>query len=552
MRVLATLATLLALANPAAAATYTWTAAGGDGKWSNPANWGGAAPASGEAGVALVFPALTGPYTTTNDLTGLRLAALTVATQLGSGAYTFAGNAVRIAGTAEMSSPGTGNPNLHWEIPLTLDADLTLATSGRQTRLLAPIALGAHTLTLDTAGDLVLAGAISGSGGLVKDNSSALTITGSNAYTGPTLGNAGALYISGPAAFGDAATGTTFAGGFLGFSPGSAFALAEPLRFTGGKMVVYGTPTVSGPLTLTSTLEAQVFDAAAVLTIDGPIDGAGGLTKSGPGRLHLTSAMAGYAGATRVDAGALQLDAALAASAPLTVKSGAALRGNGSTAGPIQVESGGTLAPGASPGSLAGAGLQMAADAVYAVEIDGPEAGVQHDSLAIDGAVALGGATLALALGYQPSPGERFVLIASTGSSIGGAFAALPEGAVLQAGNASFTITYAGGDVELIAGIAATPEATPSATATGAVPSASPTATPTPTGIPTTPPAGPCLGDCDGDGAVGVHELVLGVSIALGVADLTACPAFDPEGEGQVTVALLIAAVGHALDGCGA
>ena len=236
-------------------------------------------------------------------------------------------------------------------------------------------------------------------------------------------------------------------------------------------------------------------------------------------------------------------------------------RGNGSTAGPIQIESGGTLAPGASPGSLAGAGLQMAADAVYAVEIDGPDAGVQHDSLAIDGAVALGGATLALALGYQPAPGERFVLIAATGGSIGGTFTGLPEGAVLQAGNTSFTITYAAGDVELIAGIAATPAATPSATATGAVPSAtatgavpsaSPTATPTATGVPTTPPAGSCVGDCDGDGAVGVHELVLGVSIALGVADLTACPAFDPEGEGQVTVALLIAAVGHALDGCGA
>src|SRR4051812_10432206 len=59
-----------------------------------------------------------------------------------------------------------------------------------------------------------------------------------------------------------------------------------------------------------------------------------------------------------------------------------------------------------------------------------------------------------------------------------------------------------------------------------------------------------CGGDCNLDGRVVVNELILGVNIALDKADLSACPAMDVNNGQAVTIADLIAAVGHALNGC--
>jgi hypothetical protein len=59
-----------------------------------------------------------------------------------------------------------------------------------------------------------------------------------------------------------------------------------------------------------------------------------------------------------------------------------------------------------------------------------------------------------------------------------------------------------------------------------------------------------CIGDCDGDGQVTVDEILLGITIALGEADISTCPAFDVDGTGTVTVDELMTAVGNALNGC--
>ena len=49
---------------------------------------------------------------------------------------------------------------------------------------------------------------------------------------------------------------------------------------------------------------------------------------------------------------------------------------------------------------------------------------------------------------------------------------------------------------------------------------------------------------------VGINELIRGVNIALGNTPATDCPAFDVNGDSQVTITELIQAVGNALDGC--
>jgi hypothetical protein len=59
-----------------------------------------------------------------------------------------------------------------------------------------------------------------------------------------------------------------------------------------------------------------------------------------------------------------------------------------------------------------------------------------------------------------------------------------------------------------------------------------------------------CVGDCDGDGMVTVDEIVRMVNIALGMQEITLCPAADSNGDSMVTVDEIVRAVNNALNGC--
>jgi Vacuolar protein sorting-associated protein 62/Insecticidal Crystal Toxin, P42 len=59
-----------------------------------------------------------------------------------------------------------------------------------------------------------------------------------------------------------------------------------------------------------------------------------------------------------------------------------------------------------------------------------------------------------------------------------------------------------------------------------------------------------CAGDCNGDSEVTADELITGIDIALGNAQVDACPEFDEDGDGQCSVNELAAGVRNALDGC--
>lgn len=86
----------------------------------------------------------------------------------------------------------------------------------------------------------------------------------------------------------------------------------------------------------------------------------------------------------------------------------------------------------------------------------------------------------------------------------------------------------------------ATPTETTTATAT-ASPSATPSASATPVA---------CAGDCDHSGEVTITDIVTLVNIALESAPVTACPAGNLNGDGQISVDEILAALGNSLHGC--
>ncbi len=59
-----------------------------------------------------------------------------------------------------------------------------------------------------------------------------------------------------------------------------------------------------------------------------------------------------------------------------------------------------------------------------------------------------------------------------------------------------------------------------------------------------------CVGDCDEDRQVTISELITGVNIALGNAQVESCAEFDANDDSEVTISELIAAVNNALSGC--
>lgn len=65
------------------------------------------------------------------------------------------------------------------------------------------------------------------------------------------------------------------------------------------------------------------------------------------------------------------------------------------------------------------------------------------------------------------------------------------------------------------------------------------------------PSSGPtCVGDCNNNRAVGINELILGVSISLGNAQIDQCRAFDSNSNDKVEINELIGGVNSSLQGC--
>ncbi|WP_199777466.1 autotransporter domain-containing protein, partial [Bosea sp. FBZP-16] len=217
-------------------------------------------------------------------------------------------------------------------------------------------------------------GAISGTGGLTKQGSGVLILSGTNSYSGETSIEAGALVIDAARAMSAASDYIIATGAQLQISDGLGAVTAASIAGAGAIQIGNGT-----------TLKAGGSNAST--TFSGSISGNGGFEKTGTGTLTLTGANT-YTGATTVAGGKLVVNGSITSTVTLD---GGTLGGSG-TVGGVSVGSGATVAPGNSIGTLTVSGnVSFASGSTYQVEIN---ATGQSDRIVASGSATLSGGTV--------------------------------------------------------------------------------------------------------------------------------------------------------------
>ncbi|MCA9333328.1 hypothetical protein KDA00_05660, partial [Candidatus Saccharibacteria bacterium] len=132
----------------------------------------------------------------------------------------------------------------------------------------------------------------------------------------------------------------------------------------------------------------------------------------------------------------------------ITVSNKGTLKGSG-TVGGVTVETGGTVAPGESPGCLNVGDTTFTSGSNFDVELGGTNVCTEYDQMVVTGTIDLGGATLNTSFvnGFTASSGQSFVIISNDGTeAVTGTFAGLAQGATVTVNGVNFTISYNGGD----------------------------------------------------------------------------------------------------------
>jgi T5SS/PEP-CTERM-associated repeat protein/autotransporter-associated beta strand protein len=346
--------------NSGAGPIYVANIAGSTGVLNIGAAVGSAAQAAGTIAAGEVqFGAGTGSlnfnhtdtaYTFGTRITGAGTLNHYAGTTILTGANTYTGATTISGGTLHAGAAGTLSSSSAFTLSDTAGATLDLNNFNQTIGSLSgggatggDITLGSGILT--TGGNnssTSYAGVISGSGGVTKQGSGTLTLTGANNYSGGTTVSAGTLQGS--------------------------------------------TTSLQGNITNNAAI---VFDQASSGAYAGAISGSGSLAKTGAGNVNLTGTHT-YTGATTISGGTLSVNGSIANSA-VTVNSGGTLGGSG-TIGSTSITSGGLLAPGNSIGTLTVNGnLNFAAGSIYRAEVD---AVGNNDRINVTGTATLNGGTV--------------------------------------------------------------------------------------------------------------------------------------------------------------
>lgn len=490
---------LIFKATPALAATKTWDGSGGDNNMNTASNWAGdSAPTAGDD---LVFPASAARHTITNNYTAATSFNSVTFNGDGDTPYEISGNSITLA-AGGLSCTGSQGGYLY--INIILSASQEFEGSSLCTLIIGDddspglLTLGSNTLTLSGYNGIIfIYHAIAGAGNIVVAADVYGLLTGTNTYTGSTtVQQHGSLYVRSNAGLGGTGTGTTVqSGGTLAFTnTGADMSVAEPLNIAGSGVVggadysgyagslLYGTSglgpnatgkkvTLSGTVTLSSDVSFAILGSSNTLEISGAIVGNYhiNLLKGGPksNKLVLSSSANGSKTANGQYTSEVLVvtitNSSPASSITVTdntvyvingtrgntlVASGGILKGSGTVA-ELEVQSGGRLAPGQSPGCLTSSNLALITGSFLDIELGGTTACSGYDQQIVNGTVNLGSATLNVTRfnNFRPAAGQTYTIVNNDGSdAVTGTFVGLPEGASFTAGDGFvYRISYVGG-----------------------------------------------------------------------------------------------------------
>lgn len=330
---------------------------------------------------------------------------------------------------------------------------------GSQVTLTGELESGEELGTGAAGNVLVHAGALRGTGTVVKTGAGLLRLSGSSAgtFSGALAVEEGEVNIEKPTGVpvfggGDLRIGERAVAVVRVLGHGNLDGGTAVLLGTGGeldmsavaapRLDVIGTLTGAGVVRLPSGgLAIGVDDGSG--TYGGAVTGGGLLVKAGAGVQRLGGSVS-PAGNVVVAGGTLILNGAVTAGA-VTVRPGAVLGGIGVVPA-VTVESGGGIAPGDGGGELSTGNLQMLAGSRFLNAIVGSGAAAVFGRVKVTGTVAVDGAVLEFGQSTLPVAGAEFRLIDNNGSdAISGLFAGVVNGGVWSVGNLDFTAMYGGG-----------------------------------------------------------------------------------------------------------
>ncbi len=223
-----------------------------------------------------------------------------------------------------------------------------------------------------------------------------------------------------------------------------------------------GTPTI----TSTGSVSIRNLDIAENVRVAGgsfslaQLAGAGTLTVENGVSLNTTGNLLTQGNLTVVAGGALavngaytqtigttSLDGDLSATSGVSLQGGSFV-GSGDIVGNFN-NTGGTLAPGHSPGIMTVTGNYAQSGGSLNIEIQGTAPNTpDFDQLRVLGTVALGGTlNVSFLSSFKPATGATFKIIDNDNTdAVTGTFSGLPQGANLVVGSTVFSISYSGGD----------------------------------------------------------------------------------------------------------
>lgn len=327
---------------------------------------------------------------------------------------------------------------------------------------------------------LEVQGVISGIGGLTKVGYDTVILSGLNTYAGGTFVTSGKLMIGKDNALPTTGTLSTTANGVLDLN-GQNQTVG---RLTSPVAVAAGANSTSGFITNSATtVNTLTVDSAVDAIYSGVIQHNLAVTKNGANVQTLTNVNT-YVGPTSINDGVLEVAGSLTGTSKVDINAGGTLSGGATlanplttalSAGPINVNNGGTFSPGVA-GTTAGVGalgtfnatggLTTSGGGTLAIDLQTPTTigvpGGLNDRIDVTGSISLAGTTaitLTLTGGYNPALGDLFFIALNDGvDSITGSpanFTVADVGGVswqvFTGANWSNGLTTGGNDIAILA-----------------------------------------------------------------------------------------------------